>query len=89
MSKFSRVLRISAGLLTLLVSLPEFIAQTIGVVVNIGPVTFGLIQKMEASGLGTIYFKGPIWYAFLLRGGVYLMAYVFVVFGALSLFLGN
>ena len=65
MSKFIQILKISVGLLTLVVSAIEFSAQTFRVIVTVGPVTFGPISKIEASGLGTIYFKGSIWYAFL------------------------
>jgi len=65
-SKFNRLLRILTGLLILIVSTFEFIAQTAGIVIIVGPVTFGPVRKIEASGLGIkIFFEGPIWYAFL------------------------
>lgn len=66
MPNLNRALRIIAGLVILMFAGLEFFAQTFKVVVTIGPVTFGPIAKIEASGLGRIYFKGPTWYAFLL-----------------------
>jgi len=58
-------MRILSCLLILVISALEFSAQTLRVVITVGRVTFGPIPKIEASGLGTIYFRGLVWYAFL------------------------
>jgi len=53
------------SVLLLLFAVPELIAQLMKVTINLGPITYGPLPKIQL-GKYVIHFKGIYWYLFIM-----------------------